>query len=64
MIYVISGTGQLWLNNQALPMRAGNLHYVKAGTIKAIENTSATEPLVVLAYLALEADKPVLEFVD
>lgn len=60
VIYVVKGEGRLWLDGKAFSLKAGDLHHVKSGSVKAIENISSTTPLVVIAYLALEAGKPTL----
>lgn len=64
VIYVLSGSGQLWLDGEALPLQVGDFYHVRAGQQKAIDNSGSGAPLVVLAYLALEADKPILELVQ
>ncbi len=64
VIYVLSGSGQLWLDGESLPLQAGNIYHVRAGQQKAMDNSGSGEPLVVLAHLVLEADKPALELVQ
>jgi quercetin dioxygenase-like cupin family protein len=64
VLYVVSGCGKVWLDDKPKKLISGELILVSQGVKKAIENTSSSEDLVILAYLALKSEQPVLEFID
>ncbi|WP_187794060.1 cupin domain-containing protein [Paracoccus amoyensis] len=60
ILYGIGGTGYVQTDGPPELIEPGRVVRIPAGTAKALTNPSETEPLVVLAVLALDPKRPLL----
>lgn len=63
VLYGIDGTGYVHADGPPELIEPGRAVHIPAGTAKALTNPSETEPLVVLAVLALDPGRPLLTVV-
>jgi quercetin dioxygenase-like cupin family protein len=61
VLYVLSGEASIWIDGKERAITEGDVIHVPSGATKAIDNSNSDIPLSVLAYLALQKDKPPLE---
>jgi quercetin dioxygenase-like cupin family protein len=57
-LYPLDGEGAVEIDGAWTPLEAGKVAYVAMGQSKALRNTSSSTPLRVLAFLALDRNKP------
>lgn len=64
IVYVLNGFGSIDIDGKASKLSQGKIMEVPAGAVKALTNASRTEPLEVLAVLALEPGAPQVSMID
>ncbi|MBO1907514.1 cupin domain-containing protein [Microvirga sp. 3-52] len=64
IVYVLSGSGNIDIDGTTSKLSKGAIVEVPAGSTKAMTNDSRTEPLEVLAVLALEPGAPPVSMID
>jgi mannose-6-phosphate isomerase-like protein (cupin superfamily) len=62
-IYVVKGTGQLFINDKWVDIKPGSLHFNPMGKVHTIKNTG-NEPLVIISIYTPAMKEPDRQFVE
>jgi len=62
-VYVVKGTGQLFINDKWVDIKPGSLHFNPMGKVHTIKNTG-NEPLVIISIYTPAMKEPDRQFVE